>query len=150
LIEGELSNRVRGQVTGTLRFRGLPEPVTLQLKGDFHRDIRGASIKFIGPITEAADELDADYMQGFACLQTGSVGDITAGREPRDYVDYPYIEWYSEQNGRVVLELDPEQVCIIGTPHPADGEEQNDPAESRSRFFEFMTDMARSLSNGAK
>ena len=29
------------------------------------------------------------------------------------YVDYPYIEWYSESNGRVVLELAPEQVEII-------------------------------------
>ena len=29
------------------------------------------------------------------------------------YVSYPYIEWYSEANGRVVLELDPEQLEII-------------------------------------
>ena len=29
------------------------------------------------------------------------------------YVDYPYIEWYSEPNGRVVLELGPRQVEIF-------------------------------------
>jgi len=29
------------------------------------------------------------------------------------YVDYPYIEWYSEENGRVVLELDPLQVEVL-------------------------------------
>ena len=29
------------------------------------------------------------------------------------YVSYPYVEWYSETNGRVVLELDPEQVEIL-------------------------------------
>jgi hypothetical protein len=29
------------------------------------------------------------------------------------YVDYPYIEWYSEANGRVVLEVDPKQVEIV-------------------------------------
>ena len=28
---------------------------------------------------------------------------------------YPYIEWYSEANGRVVLELDPGQVEIVGS-----------------------------------
>jgi len=28
------------------------------------------------------------------------------------YVDYPYLEWYSE-NGRVVLELDPSQIAVI-------------------------------------
>ena len=31
------------------------------------------------------------------------------------YVPYPYIEWYSEANGRVVLELDPGQVEIVGS-----------------------------------
>jgi hypothetical protein len=30
------------------------------------------------------------------------------------YVNYPYIEWYSDANGRVVLELDPSQVEVIG------------------------------------
>ena len=30
-------------------------------------------------------------------------------------VSYPYIEWYSEANGRVVLELDPGQVEVVGS-----------------------------------
>ena len=34
---------------------------------------------------------------------------IAAGDLCYAYVDYPYVEWYSE-NGRVVLELDPSQV----------------------------------------
>ena len=29
------------------------------------------------------------------------------------YVAYPYIEWYSDVNGRVVLELDPSQVEVL-------------------------------------
>jgi hypothetical protein len=34
--------------------------------------------------------------------------------------DYPYIEWYSDMNGRVVLELDPSQVEVVedGVPPP--------------------------------
>lgn len=38
---------------------------------------------------------------------------IEAGDPYYSYVPYPYIEWYSEANGRVVLELDPSQVEII-------------------------------------
>lgn len=30
------------------------------------------------------------------------------------YTPYPYVEWYSETNGRVVLELEPFQVEVIG------------------------------------
>ncbi|MCX5646696.1 MAG: hypothetical protein NTZ17_18770 [Phycisphaerae bacterium] len=60
-----------------------------------------------------------DYMDGIAPQQTGKVGDITAGLPPVDYVNYPYIEWYSDENGRVVIELEPVQVEVIGTPIPA-------------------------------
>jgi hypothetical protein len=38
---------------------------------------------------------------------------IKAGDQFHPYVDYPYIEWYSD-NGRVVLELDPSQLEIVG------------------------------------
>ena len=39
---------------------------------------------------------------------------IEAGDTYHPYVDYPYIEWYSAANGRVVLELDQSQVEIVG------------------------------------
>ena len=38
---------------------------------------------------------------------------IEAGDPNYPYVPYPYIEWYSKANGRVVLELDPSQVEIL-------------------------------------
>ena len=38
---------------------------------------------------------------------------IKAGDVFYPYVEYPYIEWYAD-NGRVVLELDPSQVEIVG------------------------------------
>lgn len=118
LLDGELDNTVPGKVTGWMRFAGLKDTVTFDLDGAFHRDIRGATIRLRG----AGDEIDpdaAENMESFATHQVGKVGDITAGREPRDYTAYPYIEWYSEQNGRVVLELEPDQVTVIGTPIPA-------------------------------
>ena len=57
-------------------------------------------------------------MRSFSLHQTGRVGDITAGLPPRDYVAYPYIEWYGEENGRVVLELDRNMITVVGTPIP--------------------------------
>jgi hypothetical protein len=90
LIEGELDNTTPGKVTGSMRFAGMKEKVTFDLKGDFHRDIRGAKIRFRGDGCE--EDLEAaSYMDGFATHQTGDTGDITAGRPPRDYTAYPYV-----------------------------------------------------------
>ena len=92
LIEGELDNTTPGTVTGWPRFAGMNEKVTFDLKGNFHRDIRGAQIRLTGGRNE--DDAEAvEYMAEMARHQTGDAGDITAGREPRDYVVYPYIEW---------------------------------------------------------
>ncbi len=106
IVEGELTNCVRGKVTGHFIFRGLETPVIVSLDGNFHRDIRGATIRIKGQASFTANDQDArEALEGFARIQTGEVGDITAGLNPVDYVDYPYIEWYSTTNGRVVLEL---------------------------------------------
>ena len=53
------------------------------------------------------------YMDGFALHQQGKVGDMTVGLPPAPYTPYPYFEWFTERNGRVVLELDREQVQVI-------------------------------------
>lgn len=167
LIDGELDNRTPGKVTGWMRFfrrRRKPLKVTLDLEGDFHEDIRGKEIVLNNP--EPRDRIidaTATYMDGFARVQRGTGGDMTAGlplgpwteglaaklkaqlalmlresgssdeeiesrlcdvdKEYREkiaagelyrcYVDYPYLEWYAD-NGRVVLELDPSQVTVIG------------------------------------
>jgi hypothetical protein len=118
VMEGELDNTMPGKVTGWMRFAGLDEKVTFDLKGDFHRDIRGAKIHFIGD-GQKDDPTAASYMDGMAIHQKGKVGDITAGLAPHDYGHVPYIEWYGDDNGRVVIELNPGQVKVIGQPMPA-------------------------------
>lgn len=135
LIEGYLDNSVPGTITGQLRFSGMSEPVWLKLKGDFHRDIRGAilSIK-----KRAADERPG-YLEGFAPLQEGDAGDITAGLPPVDYVNYPYIEWYSHQNGRVVLELEPDEVDVLGVPFIAANQQPVDRAKQHELMTRFLT-----------
>lgn len=79
LIEGELDNTILGKVTGWIRFVGMEETVGLDLKGDFHRDIRGAKIRLRNP--NAADSHQSgspgevqkgSYMDGFSPIRTGA------------------------------------------------------------------------------
>jgi hypothetical protein len=143
LIEGELDNTHLGQVTGWMRFAGMKKKVTFTLKGDFHRDIRGAKIHFTGDASETDPPADAeDYLDGLSLAQVGKVGDITAGRPPVDYVNYPYIEWYSEENGRVVVELEPGQVEVIGTPIPACESDPISREQQTRNMAEFLGDVA--------
>ncbi len=142
LIEGVLDNTAAGKITGWMSFSGLDEKVIFELEGNFHRDIRGAKVKLKGSI-EAAE--NKGYLEGFALLQKGKAGDMTAGREPVDYVDYPYFEWYGEANGRVVLELDPEQVELLTKPIPACESEPISRSEQNQNMAQFLCDMSSEL-----
>jgi len=144
LIEGELDNTRLGEVTGWMRFTGIKDLVALKLRGNFHRDIQGAKIRFRGEGRPDSSD-DAAYMEGFSTSQTGKVGDITAGLPPADYTDYPYIEWYSEENGRVVLELDKDQVEVIGQPIPLEEAVPVSRQQQSENLAEFMHEVARRL-----
>lgn len=122
LIEGELDDAMPGKVTGWIRFVGMDEPVRLELLGDFPRSIRGTKIRFRNPRPADANDSGVfgeirrgSYMDGFSQAQTGKLGDMTAGLPTRDHMD-PYLEWFSDQNGRVVLTLKTEQVVVMGDP----------------------------------
>ena len=144
LISGELDNSVLGKVTGWLRFVGMKEVVELDLAGDFHRDIRGTKVRLRNP-NPTQDGDRAKYLDGFSPTQTGNVGDMTAGLLPQDYVAYPYFEWYSEANGRVVLELDPEQVEVIGMPIPACESDPVSREKQQQNMAAFLGGMAQEL-----
>ncbi len=144
LLEGELNNSTFGKVTGWMRFAGMKEKVTFDLKGDFHRDIRGAKIHITGDGKED-DPKAAGYMEGFATHQTGKVGDMTAGLPPADYVTYPYFEWYGEDNGRVVIELEPSQVEVIGRPIPPQESDPISRVEQARNMDNWLGELARTL-----
>ena len=144
LIEGELDNTNPGKVTGWMRFAGMKNKVTFDLKGDFHRDIRGTRIRFKGD-GEEGDIEAASYMDSFAQHQRGNVGDITAGLPPHDYLDYPYIEWYGDDNGRVVIELEPEQVKVIGNLLPWTQQEPVSREQQATNMGKFLGDIARAM-----
>jgi hypothetical protein len=146
LIEGELDNTYPGKVTGWMQFAGMKERMTFDLKGDFHRDIRGAKIHFTGDASETDPPADAEScMDGLSLQQIGKVGDITAGLPPQDYGNSPYIEWYSDDNGRVVIELGRVQMEVIGTPIPAGESEPISRAQQRQNMAEFLGDLTADL-----
>ena len=141
-IEGVLDNTVPGKVTGWIKFTGMDEKVVFDLEGNFHRDIRGAKVKLCGNGETANAEESAKYMEGFSTLQKGNVGDMTAGREPADYVDYPYFEWYGEDNGRVVIELEPGQVELLTQPIPACESDPNSRKQQAENMANFLCGIA--------
>jgi hypothetical protein len=209
LIEGELSNRVPGKVTGWMRFfrrRRQPLQVVFDLAGDFHEDIRGSDIVLKNDKPTDGNislERDGTYMEGFDPVQRGTVGDMTAGlplgpwtealarrlkaqleivwqengikgaelEERRrevaidyaakiaagelyyPYVDYPYLEWYSD-NGRVVLELDPDQITVIRPETPPTEKSPQELVQDRKNrvksFGSFMHGMVESFRKGKK
>ena len=141
LIEACLDNSVPNKVTGWMKFAGMKKKIVFDLEGNFHRDIRGAKVRLRGDGESADSEVAAKYMDGFAQTQRGSVGDMTAGREPVDYVSYPYWEWYA-QNGRVVVELEPDQIEILTPPIPACESDPLDRKKQAENMANFLCGVA--------
>lgn len=119
VMRGEIDNRVRGRVIGRIWFVGRKDPVVLGLKGNAWRDVAGRVLYFENPVPKAM-ELDT-----LAEVQDGPVGDITASRKvkvpeipmeqigeyyaakkpwPWHWGNCLYLEWFSQRNGRVVIE----------------------------------------------
>ena len=104
LIDGELSNRVPGIVTGWMRFfrkQRQPLRVVFYLEGDFHEDIRGSDIvlKNENPADRNISlERGGTYMEGFDPVQRGTVGDMTAG--------LPLGPWTEELAQRLKAQLE--------------------------------------------
>jgi hypothetical protein len=145
LERGEIDNRVRGKVTGRLWFAGRAEPVELELQGNAWRDLAGHRLEFVNP-----DPRDG-VPESLAALQTGEVGDITASRkvkvpdvskeELREYLrrrePFPwhwgnslYLEWFSDGNGRVVIESASYRLTI----DPEGGWEMTEAEEEEQRI----------------
>jgi hypothetical protein len=200
LMDGELSNRVPGKVTGWMRFfrrRRQPLRVVFDLAGDFHEDIRGSDV-----VLKNDEPVERDisfgkyrtYMEGFDAVQRGKVGDMTAGlplgpwteelaqrlkaqleivwrengrtgTELKDrrrdvaakyaaniaagelyypYVNYPYLEWYSD-NGRVVLELDPSQIRVIRPDSPPTAKSPQELVQDRKNRAKASGSLFRGL-----
>ncbi len=153
-IEGILDNTVPNKITGWMKFAGMQENVTFELEGNFHRDIRGAKVKLTGDCQLVDFEKAKNYMQGFSIFQKGKAGDMTAGLPTGkdeqgnltyEYQNHGYYEWYSETNGRCVLELDTDQVELLTSPIPACESDPIDRKLQHENMSKFMLEAALAL-----
>ncbi|QJE96514.1 hypothetical protein [Luteolibacter luteus] len=119
VVRGEIDNTVEGKTTGWLWLLGREQPVELDLTGDCWRDLAGTRLNFRNPEPKPQPNTD------LASPQKGVVGDMTASRKnkvplvsneefaamyaarqqiPFCWKNTLYLEWFSEENGRVVIE----------------------------------------------
>ncbi len=108
IVRGVLNNQQKGLVTGSLWLAGRTNPLTLELHGNFLRDMAGTELVFENPAPSAAEPPPLDP------VQIGMTGDMTASRKVNLVEKNPapvarkanalYLEWFSETNGRVVIE----------------------------------------------
>jgi len=116
VVRGEIDNRTRGEIKGKIWLAGRKEPVLLDLEGNCLNDLAGLRLEFTNPTPEEGGPVN------LTDLQKGKAGDITASRKVREIppdfdfstggkvprgklINSLYIEWYSETNGRVVIEM---------------------------------------------
>ena len=119
VVRGEIDNRRKGRVTGRIWLAGHNEPLELELQGNALRDLAGHRLTFDNPNPASGQPAELKPQQ------RGIVGDMTASRKVRVF-DVPveealamskigikttehmanclYLEWYSDCNGRVVIE----------------------------------------------
>ncbi len=129
VVRGEIDNREKGMVRGRIWLADRAESVALELKGNAHGDVAGCLLTFENPGEKQA----RGDLKNFQPIQRGTVGDITASRKVRVF-DIPlneafamidrgekppehtansiYVEWYSEGDGRVVIESADYQIHI--------------------------------------
>ena len=116
IVRGEIDNRTSGLVQGKIWLAGREAPLALKLSGNGHKDLAGCKLTFSNPAPKVDPNLSLKEQQ------TGVVGDMTAARKVRviDNLDYEtlqddqpfsehtanalYLEWFSDINGRVVIE----------------------------------------------
>jgi hypothetical protein len=121
VVRGEIDNRVKGMVRGKIWVEGRSEPVVLELEGNAWPDLAGCLLTFTNP----QKRIPHQHLASLHPVQRGTIGDLTASRKVRVF-DIPmpeaylmckrgekppehmanslYLEWFSEANGRVVIE----------------------------------------------
>jgi hypothetical protein len=121
VVRGEIDNRVKGIVRGKIWVEGRAEPVVLEFKGNAWPDLAGCLLTFTNPCKRVAHQ----HLDSLHPMPHGTMGDLTASRKVRVF-DIPmpeaylmfkrgekppehmanclYLEWFSEANGRVVIE----------------------------------------------
>jgi hypothetical protein len=163
VVRGEVDNCVKGTVRGRIWLEGRAEPILLELKGNAWPDLAGCRLTFTNPQKRIHDS----QVDSLCQIQRGCAGDLTASRKVRVF-DVPleealamsrrkekppehmanclYLEWFSEANGRVVIESADYELAISApewrmTPE----EDQQRAAEAAAAMTDFMKRLSEAI-----
>ena len=157
VAQGEIDNTVEGHTTGRIWLVGRDEPLILSLDGDCWRDLAGTRLQFENPSPKSNPDAEALDMD-----QAGIIGDRTASRKNRvptvteeefhelyqNHQDIPhewrntlYLEWFSEINGRVVIETASYKLTI--SPHEWEMDEDAEEAQKLANLNSMRDFMAQ-------
>ena len=171
VVRGEIDDRVKGIVRGKIWVEGRAEPVVLELQGNAWPDLAGCLLAFTNPQKPIAHA----HLDSLNPVQHGSIGDLTASRKVRVF-DVPleealemihrkekppehmanslYLEWFSERNGRVVIESSDYQLTISAPEwrmtREEDAERANQAASGMDDFMSQLTGAIEQHQRGQK
>lgn len=161
VVRGEIDNRVKGIVRGKVWVEGRAEPLVLELEGNAWPDLAGCLLTF----RNTQKRLPHPGLDSLAPMQRGTIGDLTASQKVRvfdvpveealDMIDRKekppehmanslYLEWFSEANGRVVIESADYELTMSApewrmTPEE-DAERARQAAAGMADFMEKLTE----------
>jgi hypothetical protein len=162
VVRGEIDNRVKGIVHGKIWVEGRAKPVVLELKGNAHPDLAGCLLTFTNPLKR----IPHHGLDSLNPVQRGTIGDLTASRKvrvmeipmpeaylmkkrgehvPEHMANSLYLEWFSEQNGRVVIESADYELKISApewrlTPEEEEAQRAKDAANGMNWFMQKLTE----------
>ena len=163
VIRGEIDNRERGFVRGKILLAGMAQALALDLRGNACADLAGCLLTFENSKEAMAVPEEATP----ALLQKGTIGDLTASRKvrvlempteeaylrfkkklpvPEHTANCLYLEWFSEMNGRVVIESADFKLTISAPAWRLTPEEDaHRAAEAAQGFSDFMQKLSQAL-----
>ena len=155
VVRGEISNQVRGRVTGRLWLLGRKDPLEINLHGNCMRDLAGCKLTFENPLPRREP-----IVEQLSSQQTGFTGDMTASRKskiptvtdeklmrllrtkspiPFVMANLLYLEWFSSENGRVVVESSGFKLDVSEPAWVMNSEDEKEQAtESQENFYRFL------------
>ena len=175
-LAGDFHEDIRGKVIRLKNSTPLDRNQQLDRGGTYMRGFSPVQRGTVGDITAGlprgpwTEELAQSLMAQNEIIwdETGLTGDereqrrqefaedyrrhIEAGDPYYSHASYPYIEWFSETNGRVVLELDPSQVEVLDTEEVAPRREKSprelveDQRKRGEAMVSFLAGLVKDLS----
>jgi hypothetical protein len=163
VVGGEIDNRQKGIVRGKIWVEGQSDPIVLELKGNAHPDLAGCLLTF----SNHGKRFPHQHLDALKRIQRGVTGDMTASRKarvfdtsveqayqtsrqgekpPEHLANSLYLEWFSEFNGRVVIESS-DYNLTISPPlwHLTDDEQAEQARQTEQAMQDFLKNLTDNI-----